>query len=385
MKNRKILIFISLCLFVLGISLIIYSCKINNKEYDVIFDSLGGTLIETQIVKENQKVVRPHDPKKDGYTFDNWYLGEQLFDFNTKITKNLILKAKWIEEDSILIKVTFDTTGGSLIEPIYLKKGEKLNLPNEPLKEGYTFENWYLNNQIFDLDTEIISDIILVAKWKENQENIEKYTITFNSNGGSSVTSQTVVKNGVVTKPTNPTKNGYIFKEWQLDGKSYNFNTKIVKNIILTAIWEKVQTYEVTFNSNGGSDVASQTVVKNGVVTKPMNPTKSGYIFKEWQLDGESYNFNTKIVKNITLTAIWTQKQYVIEVSRIDNFSPDRKLLVKEEGKQIDVNFIKFSNGALLANGNNLIVSYAEIASQQSLIVVLQDGSEVTAGITYVN
>ena len=75
----------------------------------------------------------------------------------------------------------------------------------------------------------------------------------------------------------------------------------------------------------------------------------------------------------------------MIEVSRIDNFSPDRKLLVKEEGKQIDVNFIKFNNGVLLANGNNLIVSYTEITSQQSLIVVLQDGTEVTAGITYVN
>ena len=263
MKKRNILIFISICLFALGISLILCSSKFNNKEYDVIFDSLGGTFIETQKVKENQEAVRPHDPKKDGYMFDNWYFGEQLFDFNTKITKNLTLRAKWIEENSVLFKVTFDTMGGSLIEPINLKKGEKLSPPNEPLKEGYIFENWYLNNQIFDFDTEIISDIILVAKWKEDGENIKKYTITFNSNGGSSVASQTIAENMVVTKPINPTKNGYIFKEWQLDGKSYDFNIKIVKNITLTAIWEKVQTYEVTFNSNGGSGVSSQTVEKN--------------------------------------------------------------------------------------------------------------------------
>ena len=63
--------------------------------------------------------------------------------------------------------------------------------------------------------------------------------------------------------------------------------------------------YTVTFNSNGGSAVASKEVNYNTSVTKPVDPTKSGYTFKEWQLNGEKYDFSSKVTKNITLTAKW--------------------------------------------------------------------------------
>ena len=139
------------------------------------------------------------------------------------------------------------------------------------------------------------------------------YTVTFDSNGGSNVASQTVNKDAKATKPANPTKDGYSFKEWQLNGQTYDFNTPVTGNITLTAVWinngTNTTTYTVTFDSNGGSNVASQTINENDKVTKPANPTRSGYTFKEWQLNGKAYDFNTKVTGNITLKAVWTENK----------------------------------------------------------------------------
>ena len=280
MKNKKnVLRIVSVVIFILGIFLILYSNQFHKKEYLVTFDSLGGTLIKTQKVKENEKVIRPNDPIKDGYIFDDWYLNDQIFDFDAKVIKDLTLVAKWIvdhEEEIENFKVSFDTTGGTTMENIIVKKGDLLEVPSPPLKEGYIFEAWYLNDQIFDFNTAIISDINLVAKWKKEAIAAKKYTITFNSSGGTNVASQAIEENKLAKKPTNPTKKGYTFKEWQLNGKTYDFNTKITENITLTALWEKIKTYTITFNSNGGNNVESQTIVQNEVAVKPITPTKKG-------------------------------------------------------------------------------------------------------------
>ena len=66
----------------------------------------------------------------------------------------------------------------------------------------------------------------------------EKYTVTFNSNGGSSVASQQVAKGSYVSKPTNPSKTGHTFVEWQLNGQKFDFTTPITSNITLMAIWQ---------------------------------------------------------------------------------------------------------------------------------------------------
>lgn len=71
--------------------------------------------------------------------------------------------------------------------------------------------------------------------------NESKYTITFDSDGGTSVEEQIVSKDKTVIAPDNPTKDGYTFVEWQLDGEKYEFSTKIAKNIVLKAKWEKVE------------------------------------------------------------------------------------------------------------------------------------------------
>ncbi len=82
--------------------IILFLIKGCSKEYVVTFDSDGGSSIESVKVKENEKVEKPSDPTKEGYVFDSWYLDDEIFDFNTKITHDITLVAKW-KVDSIIL------------------------------------------------------------------------------------------------------------------------------------------------------------------------------------------------------------------------------------------------------------------------------------------
>ena len=93
MKKRNILI--GIIIIAVVILLIMLFC--NKKEYNVTFDSIGGTEIGKIIVKEDGTIEKPADPKKDGYKFDGWYYDGSLFDFSTPITSDIKLEAKWVE------------------------------------------------------------------------------------------------------------------------------------------------------------------------------------------------------------------------------------------------------------------------------------------------
>ena len=146
----------------------------------------------------------------------------------------------------------------------------------------------------------------------------DKYTVDFNSNGGTNVDSQIVEKNKLAAKPSNPTKDGYTFLGWydnkDLAEKEFDFANPITTNMTLYAKWEKNQEnnkYAVDFNSNGGSYINSQIVKKGEFATKPSNPTKDGYEFLGWYtLDNANnyFNFNTAIEKDLTLYAKWKKK-----------------------------------------------------------------------------
>lgn len=112
-------------------------------------------------------------------------------------------------------------------------------------------------------------------------------------------------KNSIITKPTEPVKEGYEFNGWMLDNELFDFTSKVSKDITLVANWtvKTEKKYKITFDSNGGTNVSKQEV--SSVATKPKEPTKEGYVFIEWTLDGKSYDFSTKVTKDITLKAKW--------------------------------------------------------------------------------
>ncbi len=273
------------------------------EEYTVNFDSDGGTIVESQIVTFNEKVTKPSNPTKEGYTFDNWYLDEKVFDFNTKVTSNLELKAKYKLNE---YTITFDTDGGTAIDSEKVTHNEKVSRPNDPEKTGYTFDNWYLNDEVFDFDTNITSNLTIKAKYTINE-----YTVNFDADGGTPVESQTVKYNEKVIKPSDPEKEGYTFDNWYLGNDVYNFDTKVTDNLELKAKYT-INEYSVTFDSDGGTPIESQTVKYNEKATVPSIPIKTGYIFTNWYLDDEIFDFDTKITGNITLKAKYDLIDYTI-------------------------------------------------------------------------
>ncbi|MCL2045003.1 MAG: InlB B-repeat-containing protein [Oscillospiraceae bacterium] len=167
------------------------------------------------------------------------------------------------------------------------------------------------------------------------EEVIAEHTVTFNSNGGSSVASQTVAAGGKVTKPSDPTKTDSTFGGWYSDSEltnAYDFNANVTANITLYAKWDTAPTtFTVTFNSNGGSAVTSQTVATGGKVTKPADPTKSGNTFAGWFSNAAlttPYNFDTAVTANLTLYAKWEASTSggasLAETGSMDNFQKSR-------------------------------------------------------------
>ena len=101
-------------------------------------------------------------------------------------------------------------------------------------RNGYRFVGWYYNNELYDFASEVTSDITLEARFEAigGSDTNDSFTVTFDSNGGSTVNSQTVLINQKAKQPSDPVREGYTFKEWQLNGKTYNFKTilRVVTN-----------------------------------------------------------------------------------------------------------------------------------------------------------
>ena len=169
--------------------------------YTVTFQSEGGSEVASQI-RANTPADQPADPTKEGYTFIGWYNGESEWNFETPVTADLPLTAKW---QINRYTITFDTAGGSEVAPITQDYGTTITAPANPAKTGYTFAGW---------DREIpttmpAGDMTITARWPVNQ-----YTITFKpENGGQDI----VIKQDygtAITAPANPTKTGYTFAGW---------------------------------------------------------------------------------------------------------------------------------------------------------------------------
>lgn len=140
--------------------------------YTIIFDSNGGTNVESVIITNEEKLVLPEEPTKNGYIFNGWLLNGDRFNESLIIDKNLTLTADWKKEQIKTYKVTFEYNNGTKKLEINIEENDKVSKPDNPTKSGYDFLGWYLNDEKYDFETLISSDINLVAKWKKKTTNI---------------------------------------------------------------------------------------------------------------------------------------------------------------------------------------------------------------------
>lgn len=169
----------------------------------------------------------------------------------------------------------------------------------------YKFSGW--SPEIYAAD----KDQKYVAEFESIKKEI-KVKVIFNTNGGSNISNQNLNKYDKAVKPADPTREGYIFVGWFSDfnlTKEYDFTLPVTTDLTLYAKWEGV--YAITFNTNGGSVVASQTVIEGNKVIEPEDPTREGYNFVGWYLDSElleAYDFNSEVTSNLALYAKWNEK-----------------------------------------------------------------------------
>ena len=206
--------------------------------FHVIFNSTGGSAVETQQVAENGKAAKPEDPTRVGYTFVGWYSDSGLtafYDFETPVLGDVYLFAKW--EEKAVYKVDFHTDGGSIVEAQNVVENEKAVKPADPAREGYDFLGWYKDNGLtaaYDFENPVTENLTLYAKWEKF------YTVTFNTNGGSAVPVQKIKENEKATKPSDPTRDGYDFVNWYPDREwttSFDFDSPVTGDLILYAKW----------------------------------------------------------------------------------------------------------------------------------------------------
>ena len=279
------------------------------KVFKVTFETDGGSAVESQSVNGNSSIKKPADPTKDGFVFAGWYNGDVQYNFETPVTADLTLTAKWIAEDAKTYTVTFESDGTSIIKQIVEENG-KASLPSAPTKEGYTFKTWLNGTNEYDFATPVTADLTLTAKWE-----INKYTVSFMSDGIAYGTAQTVEYNGKATAPADPKKDGFIFSGWLNGTVEYNFDTPVTADLTLTAKWiaEEIKTYTVTFMVDGKAYGKALTVEENKKVTAPDSPSKEHYSFVAWLNGASEYDFETPVTADLTLTASWAIDKFTVK------------------------------------------------------------------------
>ena len=257
-----------------------YWAKWEINQYTITFDTNGGSEIAPITQDYGTEITAPDNPTRKGYTFKRW--DKEIP--KTMPAENMTVKAQW---EINQYTIAFDTNGGSEIAPITQDYGTEITAPDNPTRKGYTFKGW--DKEI--PETMPAENITVKAQWEINQ-----YTITFDTNGGSEITPITQDYGTEITAPDNPTRKGYTFKGWDKEIPE----TMPAENITVKAQWG-INQYTITFDTNGGSEIAPITQDYGTEITVPADPTRKGYTFKGWDKEIPE----TMPAENITITARW--------------------------------------------------------------------------------
>ena len=278
-------------------------CK--TKTYTVtILD--GEEEISTISVKKGENISNIETPTKEGYLFLNFLKDGLKYDTKSPINDDLTLTMAWTEEPTLPNNHTVIFNFGDYVKKMIVKDGETATKPKEvPKKEKHKFLGWYDGDTLYDFSTPVTKDIAITAKFEKN-----RIIINYDLNGGTGSTIEVEIEKGTTpTRPKNPTKFGYTFTNWLIGDKVYNFDTKLYEDTTITANYTPNIYYKVTFDTDGGNEIPSKMLIAGEKLTNIESPTKEGYIFKYWSYNGEEFNIDMTIDKDITLIAIYEENE----------------------------------------------------------------------------
>lgn len=293
----------------------------------ITFDSNGGSAIEYDLEYSENGVTPPVAPEKAYYDFAGWYLDEQFestYDFSNLPHSTCTLYAKWTPTEYVINYVLYDGINNESNPATY--NVEDVVTFAVPSKTGYTFNGWYSNAQFTGALVEGIElgsygEITIYASFSINE-----YTISFETNGGTTVAAITQNYGTSVTVPASPSKTGYRFVGWYADAElktPYTFTTIPAEDITVYAAWTLVE-YEIVYNLDGGTNDETNPVVYNIESEEIVfaAPSKLGYEFAGWFSDVTFENAVTSLPAGsygeIELFAKWNIIEYEIEYVTAD-------------------------------------------------------------------
>ena len=325
-KNFVYQIIVSI--MILSLSMLLFACKEDEivtpveVKYNVVFDvNAGDALVNNEpdimrVVSGSNASKPTPDPSRNGFDFIGWYLNEagsgEAYQFNTPITANLVLYAKW----SVTIQyytVTIVYANGDANETEQIVSGQMMNEPTEPLRVGYHFEGWYIDELLsskYNFANEVTSNFTLYAKW------IQMFTITFDLNyeGSAAPTSQTLLLGDVAEEPEILDRVNYTFAGWFKDTGftlPYEFDA-VSSSVTVYAKWIEdstatMFTVEFIYGYEGSPSNVIRTVAEGAMVNQPTT-TRENYRFLGWYLDqgtfqNRYFTSTTPITQNLVLYA----------------------------------------------------------------------------------
>jgi uncharacterized repeat protein (TIGR02543 family) len=276
----------------------------------VAYDSNGGSDVDTEEVHYGAAAHEPIAPTKESNVFRGWFTDNTTFlnayNFATLVYDAKTLYAKWLAA----VTLSFNEGGGSTVADQIIGTGELAIEPDAPTKELNVFRGWF--NEVdsttpFVWTTPITANKTAYAKW------LTARTVTFNDGGGYAEPPQVIGTGEKVVRPDDEdqVKAGFQFINWFADAsftELFDFDEAIVAD---TTIYAKyLEKFAVSYQSNGGTEVAGEIVLDGELATEPAAPTKTGKTFGGWYTDDDTFatlfDFdNNTITADITLFAKW--------------------------------------------------------------------------------
>jgi uncharacterized repeat protein (TIGR02543 family) len=283
--------------------------------YPVYYNSNGGAPAIQTVNGNINGPVFPSAPTREGYDFLSWNTKADgsgaAFTNSTPVTGAVTVYAQWsIKKYDVTFNVA---THGSWNEPNTVRKGT-VNGTDFPLtapepEQGYFFAGWSTSvsgSVNFTPETPVIKDTTVFSVWEE-----DGFNVSFYGNGGMPVKSDAVGNSKGVVFPAAPVREGYRFTGWYKDtgGQTPFFaNSPVMSETSVYAMWEP-ETYDVTFNANGGFHTVTKKGGAGGTVL-PQTPVNTGYTFEGWNTKpdgtGTVFTASTPVTGDIMVYAIWS-------------------------------------------------------------------------------
>lgn len=259
-------------------------------KYTVTFNDESGEEEKSQTIEYGDKVTKPEEPIKEDYAFLGWFSGDTEYDFNEPVTGDLNLTPKWVKNKaSYTVEHYLMGLDGKYSDKAYKKEKFKGTI-GKTVKPAVKSFKGFTSPSIKVIEG--LEDNKLIIKYYYERN---KYDVTITGDKGIlEVTGSGKYYYGEDVKISAVVKDGYTFKKWSNGTKNLTFTYNVSDNNAKFEALTNVNTYDISYELNGGTlNNKNNSYTVEDEITFEI-PSKLGYTFTGWLLDGKEFDGTIK-------------------------------------------------------------------------------------------